>query len=144
MVTDRQVRRLLEMYNKYKYLYQAADAAGISRKTARKYLKSGRLPSQCKVEHTWPTRQDPFTDDWAFVVQMLEDTQATLEAKTIFEYLQRAYPGKYHNGQLRTLQRRIKAWRALYYYDCPTAIRTSVLSFCAVLFELAGWSDMFF
>jgi len=102
------------MQNKYEYQYQAADAAGISRKTARKYLKAGKLPSQCRVEHTWPTRKDPFTDDWGFVEQMLEDTQATLEAKTIFEYLQRAYPGKYHNGQLRTLQRRIKAWKALY------------------------------
>ncbi len=114
MVTDQQVRRLFAMQNKYQYQYQAAEAAGISSKTAHKYLKKGKLPSQCKIEHTWPTRQDPFADDWAFVQQMLEDTQATLEAKTIFEYLQRAYPGKYHNGQLRTLQRRIKAWKALY------------------------------
>jgi hypothetical protein len=114
MVTDQQVRRLFAMQNKYEYQYQAADAAGISSKTAHKYLKKGKLPSQCEVEHTWPTRQDPFADDWAFVEQMLEDTQATLEAKTLFEYLQRAYPGKYHNGQLRTLQRRIKAWKALY------------------------------
>jgi len=114
MVTDQQVRRLFTMQNKYEHQYQAADAAGISSKTAHKYLKGGKLPSQCKVEHTWPTRKDPFTDEWGFVEQMLEDTQATLEAKTIFEYLQRAYPGKYHNGQLRTLQRRIKAWKALY------------------------------
>ncbi len=114
MVTDQQVRRLFDMQNKYKYLYQLADAAGISSKTARKYLKNGKLPSQSRVEHTWPTRKDPFSDDWSFVEQMLEDTQATLEAKTIFEYLQQAYPGKYHNGQLRTLQRRIKAWKALY------------------------------
>jgi hypothetical protein len=114
MVTDQQVRRLFDVQNKYEYQYQAADAAGISSKTAHKYLRSGKLPSQCKVEHTWPTRKDPFADDWAFVQQMLKDTQATLEAKTIFEFLQRAYPGKYHNGQLRTLQRRIKAWKALY------------------------------
>jgi hypothetical protein len=114
MVTDQQVRRLFAVQNKYEYQYQVADAAGISRKTARKYLKNGKLPSQCRVEHTWPTRKDPFADDWAFVVKLLKDTQATLEAKTIFEYLQRAYPGKYHNGQLRTLQRRIKAWKALY------------------------------
>ena len=114
MVTDQQVRRLFTMQNKYEHQYQAADAAGISSKTAHKYLKGGKLPSQCKVEHTWPTRKDPFTDEWGFVEQMLEDTQATLEAKTIFEYLQRAYPGKYHTGQLRTLQRRIKAWKALY------------------------------
>ena len=114
MVTDQQVRRLFTVQNKYEHQYQAADAAGNSSKTAHKYLKGGKLPSQCKVEHTWPTRQDPFADDWAFVVQLLEDTKATLEAKTIFEYLQRAYPGRYHNGQLRTLQRRIKAWKALY------------------------------
>ena len=113
MVTDQQVRRLFTVQNKYEHQYQAADVAGISGKTAHKYLKNGKLPSQCKVEHTWPTRQDPFAEDWVFVVQMLEDTQATLEAKTLFEYLQRAYPGRYHNGQLRTLQRRVKVWKAL-------------------------------
>jgi len=113
MVTDQQVRRLFTVQNKYEHQYQAADVAGISGKTAHKYLKNGKLPSQCKVEHTWPTRQDPFAEDWVFVEQMLEDTQATLEAKTLFEYLQRAYPGRYHNGQLRTLQRRVKVWKAL-------------------------------
>jgi predicted site-specific integrase-resolvase len=50
MVTDLQVRRLFDMRNKHKHLYQAADAAGISRKTARKYLKRGKLPSQWRVE----------------------------------------------------------------------------------------------
>jgi len=66
------------------------------------------------VEHTWPTRQDPFAEDWDFVKRLLKDTQAALEAKTLLAYLQRAYPGKYHDGQLRTLQRHIKAWKALY------------------------------
>lgn len=114
MVTDHQVRRLIEVRNKYDYQYQAADAAGMSSKTAGKYLQNGKLPSQCRVEHTWPTRQDPFVEDWDFVKRLLQDTQAALEAKTLFAYLQRAYPGKYHDGQLRTLQRHIKAWKALY------------------------------
>jgi len=114
MVTDQQVRRLIEMRNKQDYQYQAADAAGMSSKTAGKYLQSGKLPSQCRVEHTWPTRQDPFAEDWDFVKRLLKDTQAGLEAKTLLAYLQRAYPGKYHDGQLRTLQRHIKAWKALY------------------------------
>jgi len=35
-----------------------------------------------------------------------------LEAKTIFEYLQRRDPGRFADGQLRTLQRRVKVWRA--------------------------------
>ena len=78
------------MRTKHDHLYQAADAAGMSSKTAHKYLNSGKLPSQCKVEHTWPTRRDPFADDWAFIEQILEDTQATLEAKTLFQHLQLA------------------------------------------------------
>jgi hypothetical protein len=35
-----------------------------------------------------------------------------LEAKTLFDYLQRQYPGRFADGQLRTLQRRVKVWRA--------------------------------
>ncbi len=114
MVTDPQVRRLFNVKHKYEYQYQAADATGISSKTARKYLKSGKLPSQCKLEHTWSTREDPFAEDWAFVVGLMEDTQATLQANTILEYLQQTYPGKYQDGQLRTLQRKIKKWKAMY------------------------------
>ena len=34
-----------------------------------------------------------------------------LEAKTLFEWLQREYPGRFSDGQIRTLQRRIKLWR---------------------------------
>ena len=74
MVTNQQVRRLFDVRNKHDHLYQAADAAGMSSKTARKYLKNGKLPSQCKIEHTWPTRQDPFADDWVFIEQTLIDT----------------------------------------------------------------------
>jgi hypothetical protein len=40
------------------------------------------------------------------------DINPGLEAKTIFEDLQRRNPGRFADGQLRTLQRRIKIWRA--------------------------------
>ena len=36
-----------------------------------------------------------------------------MEAKSLFEHLQRQHPGRFQDGQLRTLQRRIKVWRAL-------------------------------
>ena len=36
-----------------------------------------------------------------------------LEAKTIFADLQRRYPGRFQDGQLRTLQRKVKKWRVL-------------------------------
>jgi hypothetical protein len=45
-------------------------------------------------------------------VQSLLEVNQGLEAKTISEYLQRRYPGRFADGQLRTLQRRVKVWRA--------------------------------
>ena len=114
MVTDKQVRRLFLMVRKYEHLYQAADAAGMSTKTARKYLQSGKLPSQSRPDHTWSTRQDPFAEDWGFIEQLLKDTRGSVEAKTLFEHLQQAFPNKYQHGQLRTFQRRVKAWKALH------------------------------
>jgi len=41
------------------------------------------------------------------------DINSGLEAKTIFTYLQEKYNSKFQDGQLRTLQRKIKIWRAL-------------------------------
>jgi hypothetical protein len=35
-----------------------------------------------------------------------------LEAKTLFEHLQWVHPGRFQDGQLRTLQRKVKQWRA--------------------------------
>ncbi len=68
-------------------------------------------PASWKQQHRWRTRKDPFEDAWPGVETMLENIPG-LEAKTIFEYLQRRQPGRFSDGQLRTLQRRIKAWRA--------------------------------
>ena len=89
----------------------AAIKAGMDEKTARKYRILGKVPSELKQQHTWRTRQDPFEDYWSGIKSMLEINPG-LEAKTIFEHLQRRNPGLFADGQLRTLQRRIKAWRA--------------------------------
>jgi len=111
MVTERQVRLLMALINKEQTLQTAAAKAGMSAKTARKYRQLGKLPSQVKAKHTWRTRQDTFEDRWPWVEELL-NYNSGLEAKTIFEALQRMQPGKYRDGQLRTLQRRIKIWRA--------------------------------
>jgi hypothetical protein len=111
MVSDQQVRKLMTFINQEKSLAIAAAKAGMDEKTARRYRKQGRLPSQLKKEHTWRTRKDPFKKIWPKVCQYLE-TNPGLEAKTIFEFLQRENPGTFQEGQLRTLQRRVKVWRA--------------------------------
>ena len=90
----------------------AAMKAGMDEKTARKYRGTGKLPSELKQGHTWRTREDPFEDVWDDIKSMLECNPG-LEAKTLFEYLQRRCPGEFADGQLRTIQRRIKIWRAV-------------------------------
>lgn len=112
MVTDQQVRRLFLMKNTEKNIEIAAAKSGMSEKSARKYLTSGKLPSQMKKPHTWKTRKDSFEDIWDEVTEYLENNSG-LEAKTLFEHFQKTYPDKFQDGQLRTLQRKIKEWRAM-------------------------------
>lgn len=112
MVTDQQVRRLMRLMKSEKTTIIAAVKAGMDRKTARKYLKLGKLPSEVRLKHHWRTRPDPFEGVWGQVKELLESNPG-LEAKTIFEFLQREKPGEYQDGQLRTLQRRLRQWRAI-------------------------------
>jgi hypothetical protein len=111
MVTDQQVRRLFKLVQTEKNFGIAAMKAGMDEKTAREYRRLGKLPSELDTAHTWRTRKDPFEDVWHEIKSMLE-INAGLEAKSIFEDLQRRNPGQFADGQLRTLQRRIKIWRA--------------------------------
>lgn len=111
MVTDKQVRILMSHYQKDRNLTIAAAKSGMDRKTARKWLESDVLPSEIVIRKSRGIRKDPFEEVWDEVKAMLE-VNPGLEAKTLFEYLQRSYPGKFSDGQLRTLQRRFKVWRA--------------------------------
>ena len=113
MVKDQQVRRLVKLKKNEKTLTMAAAKAGLSRKTARKYLKSGKLPSQCQPERYWRTRSDPFESVWPEVEEILKRSP-TVEGTAVFEYLCRQQEGAFQQGQLRTLQRRIKQWKAEY------------------------------
>jgi transposase len=93
-------------------LLVAADKVGMDRETARKYRSAGKLPSAMRPEHDWRTRADAFAEVWAWVAEQLSMNPG-LEAKTLFEVLQREHPGRFADGQLRTLQRQVKRWRGL-------------------------------
>jgi hypothetical protein len=112
MVTDKQVRRLIKLMKREKTKEIAAMKAGMDVKTSRKYMRLNAFPSELKKERTWRTRRDIFSEVWDEVSGKLE-LNPGLEAKTLFEYLQRHYPGKYQDGQLRTFQRRVKYWKAM-------------------------------
>jgi hypothetical protein len=111
MVKDQQIRRLFKLSKIEETQELAASKAGMDVKTARKYLKSRRLPSELKSARHWRTRRDEFSEVWQEISEQLRSNPA-LEAKTLFEALQRQYPERFADGQLRTLQRRIKTWRA--------------------------------
>lgn len=113
-VTDAQVRKLMEEHSKHGKVGLAAIKSGMDRKTAGKYLKSGKYPSESMRERAWRTRKDPFAEDWPEIAARLKDAPE-LEAKALFEHLLGGDPSKpikYDPGQLRTFQRRVKQWRA--------------------------------
>lgn len=112
MVSDRQVRRLWQLLAGGKTLAAAAARTDMDEKTARKYQRLQKLPSETTAERSWRTRGNPFTAVWPEVCALLEENPG-LQAKTLFQELQRRYPGQFADGQLRTLQRQVRCWRAL-------------------------------
>ena len=111
--TDAQVRLIMKERSNGKTQEQAAVKANLrSRKTVGKYEQMGEIPSDLKQARSYRTRADPFAKDWAEVEKKLEGAPE-LEAKTLFEWLSERDGVQYQEGQLRTLQRRIRDWRVL-------------------------------
>ena len=89
----------------------AAAKTGISVSSARRLESRTMLPSQRPPRH-WRTRANPLEGVWASeVVPMLEGAPA-LMAVTVLEELQRRHPERFEDSLLRTLQRRVRQWRA--------------------------------
>jgi len=63
-----------------------------------------------KGPRTWRTRKDPFEQVWPDVLVWL-DADPDTTAKALMERLLAEHPDCFHGGQLRTLQRRVQAWR---------------------------------
>src|SRR4051812_7220687 len=115
MVTDAQVRLLRQRRLQGKSDEAAAAAAGMTLPTARRW-RSGPMPSHSKRPRHWRTRTDPFAVLWdAEILPLLQaDDKGVLQATAVIEELTRRHGGQILPGQVRTLQRRIRDWRALY------------------------------
>lgn len=100
----------MEELAKGESLEKAALRSGMSENTARRYRNGAKRKGQ-RPARGYRTRRDPFEAVWPAVVAMLEAAPG-LEAKTIFEQLREREDGSFGEGQLRTLQRKIKRWRA--------------------------------
>ncbi len=86
---------LLYMKERHKGTTQqlAAARAGMSERTARRYERAGKLPSQLKEPRTWCTRPNPFEQDWPWVVEQLQRDPA-LQGATLFALLCAEHPGQ--------------------------------------------------
>ena len=89
----------------------AAAKAGISVRSGRRIEKNGSPRTQS--ERDWRTREDPLEAVWDTELVILLEREPSLTGTTLLEYLEEHYPGHYDQRVLRTLQRRVKQWRAL-------------------------------
>lgn len=111
-ITDHQVRKYKEMRNQLAQ-ETAAAKAGISVRSARRIEKAKQQPSQGE-RRSWRTRKDPLAGVWESELLPLIEAEPRLQGSTLFEEVQLRHPGRFPPGVLRTLQRRVRAWRAEY------------------------------
>lgn len=112
MITKHQIRSLVFEFSRTGNMSQSAIKAGMTRKTAAKYLQREDPFARPRGTRDWRTRPDPFAEVWPEVAAMLQNAPE-LEARSLFEHVQRKYPGRFGDGQLRTFQRRVQEWRVL-------------------------------
>ena len=109
-ITNRQVGRYMDSRRIGRNQSQSADGADISIRTARRLDGAGR---PAKPPRAYRTRVDAFADLWSTEIEPLLQRDAELRAGTLFADLQLRYPGRFQAGQVRTLERRIRQWRAV-------------------------------
>ena len=100
----------------------AAAKAGVSVRSGRRIEKSATQP-RAKTERDWRTREDPLAAVWETELLPLLENEPKLTGTTLLDYLQESYPEHYGQRILRTLQRRIKQWRALHGPDREVMFR---------------------
>jgi hypothetical protein len=108
-VTRQQVKVFMNSREKGMNQVAAAAKAGISERTGRRIERDGDW-QKGKSRH-WRTRKDPFESVWGEIVEQL-NLAPSLQPLTLLEWLQERYPEAYPDHLLRTLQRRVKTWRA--------------------------------
>ncbi|MGY3328880.1 hypothetical protein ACVILI_006620 [Mesorhizobium sp. USDA 4775] len=110
-VTDHQMR----LYMKFRQTNSTAVAAAkasISTATAYRIEKDSRLPSQKKAPRE-RRRADPLADIFQTEVVPMLQAAPGIRAIAIFEEMLRRHPDL-GNGVRRTLERRVRSWRAVH------------------------------
>ncbi|MDD2660653.1 MAG: IS21 family transposase [Methylococcales bacterium] len=88
----------------------AAAKAAISERSGRRIEKGERQP--IRKERHWRTREDPLDAIWEKELVPLLEKESQLTGLTLWEYLEDEHAGQFPYSVLRTLQRRVKHWKA--------------------------------
>jgi hypothetical protein len=113
-ITDQQYRFYMTQRNNGFSQACATAKAGFSERTARRFRQAGMPPSGCRRPRTYRTREDPLAAVWDEDLLPLLDACPDLQATSLLSELQRRYPDAYPDTLLRTVQRRLAHWRAVY------------------------------
>ena len=96
-VTEEQDRELDQFLSQLPRLWQQGEVRPTHREPPTK-------------ARDYRTREDPFEGVWSQLLSWIEkEPDAT--GKALFDRLQELHPGRFPDGQLRTLQRRVRQWR---------------------------------
>ncbi len=90
----------------------SAAKGGFSVRTGRRIEKGNHQPHKGKPRN-WRTREDPFAPVWETELVPMLCVNPELKPTTLLLYLQEKYPEEYKQSHLRTLQRRVKQWKAI-------------------------------
>lgn len=112
-INSEQVKVYMKTRNEGKTQVTAAAKAGMSERSGRR-VEKGELQPGRKRKRYWRTRIDPFADIWESEIVPLLKKTPQLTPLTLFEKLQKDHPGEYQDSKLRTFQRRVSEWKALY------------------------------
>jgi len=98
-VTEEQERELDQFLSQLPRLWQSGEARPTHRLAPAK-------------TRDYRTRRDPFEGVWNELLSWMEKAPDAT-GKSLFTQLQDLHPGKFTDGQLRTLQRRVRQWRQI-------------------------------
>lgn len=121
-INSEQVKLFMKERNAGKTQRTASAKSGMSERSGRR-IEKGELQSGSNKKRYWRTRPDPFAKVWESEILPLLTKNAQLTPITLFELLQKKHPGEYPDSKLRTFQRRVSKWKALYGPDQEVMFR---------------------
>lgn len=126
-INSEQVKLYMKERKKSKTQERASTQCGFSERSGRRIDKGGLQPSGSK-KRDWRTRTDSFVKVWENEVVPLLRQESKLTPMTLFERLQKDHPGEYPDSKLRTFQRKVSKWKALYGADKEVMFRQNQIA----------------